>query len=153
MGRDIHLPLHQAAQNTIQPGFEHFYGWGIQNLFQCLNTPRMNNFFLMFNPNPASFILKTLSLVLQTQPSWCAGSCCLQACTALWQAGSFPLPTLGFLSHCPPWLPSHCPPWAAFPLPTLGSLPTAHPGFPSHCSPWAACWLPSSQAEHSVQPC
>ena len=61
-----HLPLDQVAQNPIQPCLEHFQGWGIHNflgnLFQCLTTFTVNNFFLI--SNLPSFSLKPLPLVL-----------------------------------------------------------------------------------------
>ena len=57
-----HLPLYQVAQSPIQPGLEHFQEWAstasLGNLFQCLTTLTVNNFFPVSDLSPPSFSLK-----------------------------------------------------------------------------------------------
>ncbi|KAK4819077.1 hypothetical protein QYF61_025310 [Mycteria americana] len=71
------LPLEQVAQSPIQPGLEHFQGWGITaalgNLLQCLTTLTVKNFFLVSNLNLPSFSLKPSPLVYHYMPFFPAG--------------------------------------------------------------------------------
>jgi len=69
-----HLPLDQVAQSPIQPGLEHSQGGAstapLGNLFQCLTTLVVKNFFLISNLNLPSFNLKPLTpCPITTSPS------------------------------------------------------------------------------------
>jgi len=63
-----HLPLHQVAQSSIQPGLEHFQGGpataSLGNLCQCFTTLMVKNFLLISHLNLSSFSLEPLPCVL-----------------------------------------------------------------------------------------
>lgn len=63
-----HLSLDQVSQSSIQPGLKEFQGWDIQtslgNSIQCLTTPTVKNFFLIFSLNLLSISLKPFPLVV-----------------------------------------------------------------------------------------
>lgn len=63
-----YLPLDQVARGLIQPGFEHFQGWGIHELpnqsvpVSC--HPHGKTFLLMLNLNFPSFKFEIILLLL-----------------------------------------------------------------------------------------
>ena len=61
-------PADQAAQSHIQPGLQCLPGWGIHaslgNLFQCVTTLCMKNFFLISNLNLPCSSLNPFPLIL-----------------------------------------------------------------------------------------
>ncbi|KAK4808149.1 hypothetical protein QYF61_000129 [Mycteria americana] len=86
------LPLEQAAQSPIQPGLEHFQGWGIHNfsgnLFQCLTALIVKNFFLISNLNLTFFQFKAIT------------PCPITTCPCQKSLSSFPVGPLQVLEGC-----------------------------------------------------
>ena len=59
-----HLSVDQVVQSIVQLDLEHFpWCTTLGNLFQCLTTHTVKNFFLMFSLNLSSFSFKLLPLV------------------------------------------------------------------------------------------
>jgi len=65
------LQLDQVAHSLVQPALECLQGWGthtsLHNLFQCLTTLIVKNFFLISYLNLPSFSLKPFPLMLSLQ--------------------------------------------------------------------------------------